>query len=72
MNRIRRRPILSAVIGLALLVLIALGSFGMYLASETGDLPWQTDPTRIPVPTAFSGIDGFTVPTPLPTVTKAP
>jgi hypothetical protein len=72
MNRIRRRPVLSAIVGLALLGVLLIGGIGMYLASETGSLPWQSDPTRIPVPTAFTGIDGFSVPTPLPTATHAP
>jgi hypothetical protein len=51
--------------------MISVNAFAAYLASATGSLPWQEDPTRIPV-TPFTGIPGFTPPTPLPTATKAP
>lgn len=48
-------------------VVIVLG-FGIYLASLSGDLPWQTDPTRIPItpfanfPTAVPDPAGTPVP----------
>ncbi len=72
MNKIRKHPIVSVLAGIAGVALIAILAFSLYLASETGSLPWQEDPTRIPVPTAFSNNDGFTIPTPLPTATATP
>lgn len=56
---------------IATLVLIPIGlvlAFSLYLASTAGELPWQTDPTRIPV-TPFANLP-TTVPasgTPSPT-----
>ena len=72
MDKIRNHPVVSIVAGVAGVALIAFLVFGLYLASSTGSLPWQEDPTRIPVPTAFSNSDGFSLPTPLPTVTASP
>jgi len=37
---------------------LVVGGYGMFLASEAGRLPWQVDPTRIPV-TPFSDFPGF-------------
>jgi hypothetical protein len=71
-DRIRKHPIVSLIAALAGVVLLGMLAFSLYLASATGSLPWQEDPTRIPVPTAFSNSDGFTLPTPLPTATHAP
>jgi hypothetical protein len=37
---------------IATLILIPIGlvlAFSLYLANTAGELPWQTDPTRIPV-----------------------
>jgi hypothetical protein len=70
MSRIKRHPIASTA-AFAVLAMISVVAFAVYLASAAGDLPWQTDPTRIPV-TPFSDIPGFTPPTPLPTATRAP
>jgi hypothetical protein len=42
----------------------------MYLASVAGELPWQEDPTRIPI-TPFADIPGFTLPTKIPTTAAA-
>ena len=72
MDKIRKHPVFSLIAGIGGVALIAVLVFSLYLASETGSLPWQVDPTRIPVPTAFSNSDGFSLPTPLPTVTPAP
>jgi hypothetical protein len=47
-----RRAIVAA------LVLIPIGivlAFSLYLADTAGELPWQTDPTRIPV-TPFANL----------------
>ena len=70
MSKLRRHPVIATISGLVLIGLIAVLAFGLYLASATGSLPWQTDPTLIPVPTAFTNAGGFTIPTPLPTVTQ--
>ena len=43
---------------IATLVLIPIGlvlAFSLYLASTAGELPWQTDPTRIPI-TPFANL----------------
>lgn len=71
MSMIKRHPIASAAAAVALIAMISVVAFAVYLAGAAGELPWQTDPTRIPV-TPFSDIPGFTPPTPLPTATKAP
>jgi hypothetical protein len=41
--------------------MIAVAAFGIWLASVAGELPWQTDPTRIAI-TPFADIPGFTAP----------
>jgi hypothetical protein len=71
-KRINRHPVISVIACLGAAALIGMVVFGIYLASATDSLPWQSDPTRIPVPTAFTDAGGFKVPTPLPTATKAP
>ena len=71
MSRIKRHPFASVIAAIALIFMIGVVAFAAYLASATGSLPWQEDPTRIPV-TPFTGIPGFTPPTPLPTATVAP
>ncbi len=43
---------------IATLVLIPIGlvlAFSLYLADTAGELPWQTDPTRIPI-TPFANL----------------
>ena len=60
--------LLAVLAGLAVAVILG---YAVYLASVAGVLPWQEDPTRIPV-TPFDQIPGFTVPTPIPTATPAP
>ncbi len=43
---------------IATLVLIPIGVvlvFSLWLANEAGELPWQTDPTRIPI-TPFANL----------------
>jgi hypothetical protein len=64
---ISRRARWFLALAICLPVLVVAG-FGLYAASLTGDLPWQTDPTRIPV-TPFADIPGFgDQGTPVPTV----
>jgi hypothetical protein len=51
-NVSRRRAVIAT------LVLIPIGVvlfFALYLANEAGELPWQEDPTRIPV-TPFANL----------------
>jgi hypothetical protein len=68
MSRIRNRPVLSIAGMFAAAAMIAILAYAVYIASVAGELPWQEDPTRIPV-TPFDQIPGFTVPTPIPTAT---
>jgi hypothetical protein len=52
------RPRISRRAIIATLVLIPIGLalfFSLYLANTAGELPWQTDPTRIPV-TPFANL----------------
>jgi hypothetical protein len=66
MSRLRQHPLIAALAGLAVLGLILFVGYAVYLAGVAGELPWQVDPTRIPV-TPFADIPGFSAPTPLPT-----
>ena len=52
----RRRPWLRVLIVAAVLAVVPAGGFGLYLANLAGELPWQEDPTRIPV-VPFEGLD---------------
>ncbi len=65
MTRLRRYPLLTAALVIALVLAIVIGGYGMFLASEAGRLPWQVDPTRIPV-TPFSDFPGFDAPAATP------
>lgn len=66
MNVLRSHPRLSILLGIAFAFMILIGSYGVWLASETNQLPWQEEPTRIVVE-PFSGIPGFGgTPTPTP------
>lgn len=59
----RRRPWLRVLVAAAIVAAVVVGGFGLYLASVAGELPWQEDPTRIPIE-PFADIPGFTAPTP--------
>jgi predicted metal-binding protein len=59
---VRKHRILSAFGGLGLVLAIAVLSMAVYLGSAAGKLPWQEDPTRIPI-TPFADIPGFSLPT---------
>jgi hypothetical protein len=61
MARVRRYPLLAAALAIALVLTLVVGGYGMFLASEAGRLPWQVDPTRIPV-TPFADFPGFDSP----------
>ncbi len=49
------------VVAVGLLGILLVAGFGIYLLSVAGDLPWQVDPTRIPI-TPFADVPGFTPP----------
>jgi len=56
MRQLLRRPWFRALLVAALLVALLVGGYGTYLANQAGRLPWQEDPTRIPV-VPFEGLD---------------
>lgn len=53
--RQRRSRVWIGILMVTVLVVIAAGSFGVYIANEAGQLPWQADPTRIAV-TPFANL----------------
>ena len=60
----RRRTLVIAVI--VLVPLLILAAWGLSLAGSAGVLPWQPEPTRIPI-TPFADLpSGATVGTPTP------
>lgn len=66
----RKARIISAAV---FLPIVAVFAFGIYLASLSGDLPWQVDPTRISNSlTPFAGIEGFNPPTRVPPEVSTP
>ena len=74
MKRVLRRRWFWALAVLVLVPLAVIGSYGFYLADSADMLPWQEDPTRIPI-TPFADIPGFNAPTAVtsrPTPTPAP
>ncbi len=73
MQRVRRHPILSLIAGIALILFLVVAGTGIYAASVAGDLPWQTDPTRIADSiTPFAGTDVFIPPTRAPETVATP
>jgi MFS superfamily sulfate permease-like transporter len=62
----RRRRLPSILLALGGLVLIVVIAFALSLAAEAGRLPWQGEPTRVPV-VPFSDL-----PTVAPAGTPAP
>ena len=58
MRPVRRRPWFRVAVVAAVLLTLVVGGYGMYLASLAGELPWQEEPTRIPVE-PFADIPGF-------------
>jgi hypothetical protein len=71
MNRVLRRRWVAFLAVVVLVPAVVIGSYGFYLADSAGVLPWQEDPTRIPI-TPFADIPGFSLPataTPRPTQT---
>jgi hypothetical protein len=59
----RRRAAVIAVI--ALVPLLILAAWGLSLTGSAGFLPWQPEPTRIPI-TPFADLPGVGAGTPLP------
>ena len=49
MRRAWNREWIRVLLVVGLIGVIAVGGFGVYLLSVAGDLPWQVDPTRIPI-----------------------
>jgi len=62
-DRRRRRTLVIAVIVLVPLLILAV--WGLSLAGSTGFLPWQPEPTRIPI-TPFADLMGAGAGTPVP------
>jgi hypothetical protein len=71
MRAFLRKPIGKLIAGATLAAAVAVVAFAIYLASLTGSLPWQTDPTRIPI-TPFADIPGFNAPVVTPTAITTP
>lgn len=69
MGRSRRSRLRTLIAVVILVPLLFIGGFAFYVASEAGELPWQEDPTAIPV-VPFGGLDGSGQP--LPTETPTP
>ena len=59
----RRRAAVIAVI--VLVPLLILAAWGLSLAGSAGFLPWQPEPTRIPI-TPFADLPGVGAGTPVP------
>ena len=55
MARTPRRRWLTAVLVLFVLAVIVVGAFATYMAGQAGYLPWQEQPTRIPI-TPFANL----------------
>jgi hypothetical protein len=62
-DRRRRRTLVIAVIVLVPLLILAV--WGLSLAGSAGFLPWQPEPTRIPI-TPFADLMGAGAGTPVP------
>jgi hypothetical protein len=62
-ERRRRKTVMIAVI--VLVPLLILAAWGLALAGSAGFLPWQPEPTRIPI-TPFADLPGAGAGTPVP------
>jgi hypothetical protein len=63
-ERRRRRTLVIVLIVLIVLVpLLILAAWGLSVAGSAGVLPWQPDPTRIPI-TPFADLPGLGTPVP--------
>jgi hypothetical protein len=65
-----RKWIIAAIAIVILIPVIVIGGFGVYGLSQSDKLPWQTEPTLIPITPvdmpSFGTIGGTPVPTPAP------
>ena len=61
MRQVLRRGWVRLIVAAVLVGFVVIAGFGVYLLNVAGDLPWQVDPTRIPI-TPFADIPGFTPP----------
>lgn len=68
MQRLRRRPLLAVLMAAIIFFTVAALSYGAFIASEAGRLPWQEEPTRIAI-TPFADIPGFDQPAATPSAT---
>ncbi len=64
--KLRKHPVLLAIVSTFVLVIVVAGIYGTWLAGSAGMLPWQPEPTRIAV-TPFADIPGFSEPAATPT-----
>lgn len=71
MNRIRRHPLITIFATAIVVVAIVIVGYGAYLTGQAGELPWQTQPTRIAI-TPFAGIPGFDLAASPPAATPTP
>jgi hypothetical protein len=62
-ERRRRSALLIAVV--VLVPLLILAAWGLSLAGSAGFLPWQPEPTRVPI-TPFADLPGAGTGTPVP------
>jgi len=60
-RQVLRRGWVRLIVGVGLVGFLVVAGFGVYLLNVAGDLPWQVDPTRIPI-TPFADAPGFTPP----------
>lgn len=71
MQRLRQHPLIVALAALIVVVFMVVVGYGTYLAGQAGELPWQTQPTRIAI-TPFAGIPGFDPAASPPAATPTP
>lgn len=62
-----RKWIIAGLAIVILIPLIVIGGFGVYALSQSDQLPWQTEPTRMPIEPvempSFGTIGGTPIPT---------
>jgi hypothetical protein len=69
--RQQRSRVWIGILIAVVLVVVAVGSFGVYIAGEAGRLPWQAEPTRIAV-TPFANLPDTPTPVSRLTPREAP
>jgi hypothetical protein len=63
MDAERRRRRTLVIVLIVLVPLLILAAWGLSVAGSAGVLPWQPDPTRIPI-TPFADLPGLGTPVP--------